>query len=253
MKNLLCILFLFSFIQSSFSQTINYAINDTTCCSNSGGESFIDIDQDGIEEIRLAGTILTDVGYYFIEALSDNIKVTSVTDKGDPFENFGEDGDIAIGAIACIWQSLFVTGDPNKFIGIQKIVGIDTLWSYIEIEFSEEDSNDNSCWDSRVIVLNSVVNPVPNQELVAGEILTANGNVDLENEFKIFPNPTSGFIYFPLDFRNGVFRIFNLDGKEIRNGNMKSNGLDISDLENGVYFLRMKMGKAIFNKKIIKT
>ena len=253
MKQYIYILFLLlSWNSYLYSQTISYAINDTICCTNNGGEKFIDIDQDGIEDIKIAGTILTDVGYYFVEPLSNNIKVTSVTDKNESFENFGEEGQIAIGAIACIWGSPFVTGDPNKFIGIQKTIGADKFCSYIEVEFSEENPNDNSCWDSRVIVLQSVVNPTPNQELSAGETLTNIENIDLENEFKIFPNPTSDFIYFQSDFRGGSFYIFNLDGKEVRNGEIENGVLDISNLEDGVYFIGFENRGNSFYKRIVK-
>lgn len=251
MKNYLSILFLFFFSQQLFSQTDTYILNDTICCSNTGGEKLIDIDQDGIEEIRVAGMILTDVGYYFVEALANDVKVTSVTDQGEPFDDFSIKGDIAVGGIACLWSD-YTTGDPNKFIGIQQIDGNDTLWSYIEIEFSEEDPNDNSCWDSRVIVLQAVQNSNPNQPLIAGEMITSVDHQNLENELILFPNPAVDFIYFNSVFSNISFQILNFEGREIKNGQLNDTRLDISNLNKGIYFIRIKKQGIVFLKKILK-
>ncbi|MFK7771349.1 MAG: T9SS type A sorting domain-containing protein [Saprospiraceae bacterium] len=251
MKNYFSLLFLFFFSLQLFSQTNTYILNDTICCSNTGGERLIDIDQDGIEEIKIAGTILTDVGYYYVEALNNNVKVTSVTDQGEPFEEFSEDGDITMGGVACIWYSYNI-GDPNKFIGIQQIDGTDTIWSYIEIEFSEEDPNDNSCWDARVIVLQTVQNTNTNQPLDAGEIITSLNHLNPENELSIFPNPTSNRIYLNSTFSSDLFQILNLAGREIRNGQLENSSLDISNLAKGIYFIRIKKEGTIFFGKIIK-
>jgi len=252
MKNYLSILFLFFFSQQLFSQTNTYILNDTICCTNTFGEKLIDIDQDGIEEIKIAGTILTDVAYYFVEALTNDVNVTAVTDQGEPFDNFSMQEGITMAGVACTWWSPFSLGDPNKFIGIQQTNGTDTIWSYIEIEFSEEDTTDNSCWDSRVIVLQAVQNSTPNQPLIADEIITSLNHTHEKNELNFFPNPTADFIYFNSSFESDFFQVFNLEGKEIKNGQLKNTRLDISNLEKGIYFIRIKKQGIVFFGKILK-
>lgn len=81
-------------------------------------------------------------------------------------------------------------------------------------------------------------------------------NMSLEDGFNdlinVYPNPTNGLIN--LNFTNNVsFDIFSINGKLI-NGytNFRDNRLDLSYLQNGVYFIQFHIDDKIIVKKIIK-
>jgi hypothetical protein len=62
-----------------------------------------------------------------------------------------------------------------------------------------------------------------------------------ENTLYIYPNPTSNNITFSSqsNILNHPYKIFNLLGEVVRNGILKSEQIDISDLINGVYFINI--------------
>jgi hypothetical protein len=75
----------------------------------------------------------------------------------------------------------------------------------------------------------------------------------IENEFNIFPNPTTGLINLDNDFSlNNDFEIivYNAYGKIIIN-EKNSEILNLSEFSNGIYYLHVKTRGKIMNKKII--
>ncbi len=251
MKNYILFLFFIFFFFQSISQTISYFPYDTICCANGGASKNIDVDQDGVEEIRIANTILTDVSYFYVESLENNIKVTSVVEEGEAFNAFESQGNISLAGIACLYFS-YPTGDPNRFIGVQEFSGTDTLWSYIEIEFSEEDTTDNSCWDARVIVLEAVHNPTPNQEIQAGEIITSAINISVLKDISIFPNPVLDVINLEGNLSDGYFQVINLNGIIEKEGVFQNSEIDVSKMNSGIYFLKIEAEENTYFKKIVK-
>lgn len=234
------------------AQFDTYILNDTICCVNTFDEKEIDINQDGVAEIRVVGTILTDVGYYFSAALSADVSVSKATSMGAAFESFAPTGDIALGGVGCLFWSDFNTGDPNHYIGIQQVTGMDTLWAYVEIEFSEADTTDNSCWDARVIVLQSVISTIPNQALTAGEFLTATNNQSTIGQLPLFPNPSSHFIRVPAKFIAAPFQIHSFSGQLISKGRLVDQNISTVDLAPGVYWLRIIQAGKVYVGKFLK-
>lgn len=94
--------------------------------------------------------------------------------------------------------------------------------------------------------------------------LQAAGNVavmdtELMKEVKIYPNPSNGVLNISLPentVKNGSLCIKNVLGQQIGNNihieqsdsNMQ---LNMSDLDNGVYFLEFRVNKLSFSKKVI--
>jgi hypothetical protein len=64
---------------------------------------------------------------------------------------------------------------------------------------------------------------------------TVSGTYDLENELRIYPNPTNSLVYFS---ENIDYKLYNVVGKLIKQG--KGNSIDLSDLTNGIYILESK-------------
>lgn len=83
MKNYIILLFCLFFYNQSISQTISYFPNDTICCANAFDSKNIDVNQDGIEEIKVVAAIATDVSWFYVESLENNVKVTSVVKEGE--------------------------------------------------------------------------------------------------------------------------------------------------------------------------
>lgn len=75
---------------------------------------------------------------------------------------------------------------------------------------------------------------------------------------KVFPNPSPGIINIYFDKKPGhefVAKLYDLAGKQIENAKMieqtkKYYQINLSNIEQGIYFLTITNGKQIFNKKI---
>lgn len=91
------------------------------------------------------------------------------------------------------------------------------------------------------------------------EILVVNNTVGIKprnmNLVRVYPNPVSNTLIvkstgnFPL-----TYSLFDLTGKILLDGNLKeqSNGLDLTQLASGVYFLKTSNGKTFDIQKIVK-
>jgi len=85
--------------------------------------------------------------------------------------------------------------------------------------------------------------------------LTSIKNNSTSNYIKIFPNPTNNFLTVDIGKTNQriEIKIFNVIGEEIKNDFIDRDKtlIDVSGLNNGVYFITLINGKEIFTEKII--
>lgn len=71
------------------------------------------------------------------------------------------------------------------------------------------------------------------------EYLLTIGIPELEQAFEAYPIPTKGKLYFSRESNCELFiRIFTITGKEVFSQHTMSNEIDLSDFNDGVYFLR---------------
>lgn len=86
----------------------------------------------------------------------------------------------------------------------------------------------------------------------ADEFGTTLNNTTFEsvNHIKIYPNPTSDYIYFIGLNENYEISLFSSNGTKLRE--TKKMFLNIQDLPNGLYFLKITEGNNIYTNKIIK-
>ena len=79
-----------------------------------------------------------------------------------------------------------------------------------------------------------------------------NHNVKKQNKIKVFPNPTTGILN--IDGQGPISRItvFNLDGKSVFS-KRNANQIDLSNLPNGIYELKIEVKNKILNTQIVKT
>ena len=76
------------------------------------------------------------------------------------------------------------------------------------------------------------------------------------NALKIYPNPISNYVTIETSMltQESVLTLLNLNGQELikKTINNSITQLDMSSLENGVYFVKVTTNKAVEVKKIIK-
>ena len=84
-------------------------------------------------------------------------------------------------------------------------------------------------------------------EQTIGSLSIDNG---LINELKVFPNPSNNLISISNITGNFKFEIYTLKGELIKEGNY--NNIPISELENGIYIIKIISDNRIISKRIIK-
>ena len=87
------------------------------------------------------------------------------------------------------------------------------------------------------------------QPTLSANILTTLGVEDFTDEkfsLKVYPNPSVNFIKISGLSEKANYIIYNLLGKEVGKGNVKNEeDINIQDLSNGTYFIRIENAKAI--------
>ena len=75
-------------------------------------------------------------------------------------------------------------------------------------------------------------------------------NSQSQKQFRIYPNPSNGFISIDADFEYDKIRIFNIQGKELMTREGITNGLnlDLSKFENGSYIIQLEAKNGILSK-----
>ena len=73
---------------------------------------------------------------------------------------------------------------------------------------------------------------------------------ELTTNLSIYPNPTSGIIHIQSDLAIEFAMVYNSRGKKIQ-VNLIDNKLDLSDLSNGMYIIRLSINNNIITKRII--
>jgi hypothetical protein len=75
---------------------------------------------------------------------------------------------------------------------------------------------------------------------------------ETETNISVYPNPSSGIFKINSSIQKGTFEIYNLQGKKVYSGSVKSNfQIDISAQSNGIYYLKLSTSEGMVNKKII--
>jgi PKD repeat protein len=83
-------------------------------------------------------------------------------------------------------------------------------------------------------------------------IVTGINNIDKDQDFKIYPNPTKDIINIITSINNGSIEIIDVTGKHIVSFNNIIKSIDVSDFSKGVYFLKMSTQEGVITRKFIK-
>ena len=74
-----------------------------------------------------------------------------------------------------------------------------------------------------------------------------------DSEIKVYPNPALNTLYISCNSKTDVaVSIFNLQGKQVFAGRLKSNSIDISHLRKGIYMVKVIAGEKSIITKLIK-
>ena len=87
--------------------------------------------------------------------------------------------------------------------------------------------------------------------------IVGTGNIALNNDIKVFPNPSNGIFYIKSIDNNAIdghFTIYNAKGNKILKNKLNTNGIiDLSSQTGGVYFLEYSKGGIKYIKRLIKN
>ena len=73
-----------------------------------------------------------------------------------------------------------------------------------------------------------------------------------EVEFKVYPNPTTDYLFFSSDIDNKTVSIFNSAGNVVLKSKTLQNRIDVTSLSSGVYFVEIEGVNGRFVKRFIK-
>ena len=205
-----------------------------------------DINNDGFLDV-FTGTLYTNSGN------SNNwIKITTV---GKGYETSGLSNRNGIGARVEISTGSGIneviqirdvrSGEGFRYMGSLNThfgIGQATSINYIRIK-----------WPSGIV--DQINNPDINNHIIIEE---ASNTLSIENTLVdnliMYPNPTRDILNLNLDnlLYNGKYTITDVSGKIILNAQLNSNRIDVSNINNGVYFLSVTSNGVTQTQKFIK-
>jgi hypothetical protein len=74
----------------------------------------------------------------------------------------------------------------------------------------------------------------------------------LKNDVYIYPNPTSTQLFIDTKIAIKEITIVNTTGKLVKSLTLNSNVIDVTDLSNGVYFIKLTTNEGLITKKFVK-
>ena len=92
----------------------------------------------------------------------------------------------------------------------------------------------------------------PANATIQGNYMSTDKN-SWSNAVKIYPNPSTGIIYFEgLDAKINRVEVFDVSGKSVLvHENFAGNKLELSELQNGIYFVKLETEKGFLNRKMV--
>ena len=124
--------------------------------------------------------------------------------------------------------------------------------------YSSHDQNifnlDTGCYVLTVIDSNGC--SVVSEEICIEDMTTATMEIQNKKDIKIYPNPAKNYLYIEYDNFNTDNTVISIDlltvsGEKIIQNLQKIKKMDISNISEGVYFMRFKTRKGLILKKLI--
>jgi Zn-dependent metalloprotease/chitodextrinase len=87
----------------------------------------------------------------------------------------------------------------------------------------------------------------------AGLVADTDSEISNENlDFTVSPNPTESRLHVSLSDENATYEIINYLGQEVKKGKLNQDGIDVNELNSGMYFLKVNSNQKSVSKKFIK-
>lgn len=93
-----------------------------------------------------------------------------------------------------------------------------------------------------------------NMIIVTNEVATEHQELSKENSFQIYPNPTNSIVILTEIEKESTIEVFNVLGEKVISTQSQNTSveLNLSELENGIYFIQIISDKEIITKQIVK-
>jgi hypothetical protein len=100
-----------------------------------------------------------------------------------------------------------------------------------------------------------ILSPTENQTLCVTEGETLSLGQSLVEDLILYPNPTKGILNInaTYGFENARYTVFDMNGRQIMNSKFESNSIDVSNINSGMYFLRITDSGKSRTQKFIKN
>jgi Leucine-rich repeat (LRR) protein len=123
----------------------------------------------------------------------------------------------------------------------------------LEVAFKNNTNLEYICCDE--LQINSIVTLVKLFELpncVVNSECNTTKTWDIYTKINIFPNPVTTILSLEIKENWNKAEIFDIAGRIIRSVSLDGNSLDVSELESGTYFVRLKDGEKVGIVKFVK-
>lgn len=164
----------------------------------------------------------------------------------------------------------------SKFVGLAVIIDEVRIWNYTRssadmltfqdscfsgthpnllAHYTFQGVTDQNITDQSTHNNSGVITAYSPARIVNGAFSCGNSTSVKETKAKnisVYPNPADGRIFVDLETNDFSYSLTNALGQEYLQGNNLTNGIDVSNLKPGIYFLSLNNGSEYYSQKIIK-
>ncbi len=181
---------------------------------------------------------------------SEAVCVTVEIPYGDPPENFSVEG--AMGGALLTWES--PDGFVKDFLGYHIFRDFELLVpnTITDTFYLDQTVQINNLYQYYITAVYENCESEPTDTLEF--IIVGSDMSELERkEIRIYPNPAAHRLYIETPFAKSLIRIVDLLGTNVFKGTIEKikTGIDISDINPGIYFIRVETSQSSVVKKFI--
>lgn len=248
MKKLFALLFLFFLVNSLSSAQITVTpINKyISCCGsdvavNPENDESINLDNDTIGDLYFladgSAAIWTE-GFYTYAGTgmpTNNYRVTLPVKLGDTISKSYNTTNILSENYydADYWG----INEGFRYIGVRKILGADTNYGWIKLEYIDNPNSPNLPWQDTIRIIEYALNSRVNEPIFAGQLWTT-VVINIEShksDLDIFPNPVQNVLFIKTE-SNERRELYNFLGQLLFT--TKENEVDVSKYSSGLYYIK---------------
>ncbi len=143
---------------------------------------------------------------------------------------------------------------------INLVVGFFPVGTVVQTTYAYIDSTNEAQFRYTTAVANIPLLNIVNQTVTqienwAAGLLSTNNLLEIANKFQVYPNPVNDILNIKTDINQKINALIlsDINGREIVNQTSNLENINVSEMQNGIYFLKIYSDNGIFTKKIIKN